>query len=359
TAAALGLGATRTMSPAVAAATEQNLRNSIAQWKPNRLEQTPVRPMLKLAGVLAQEGKTAQAEAMVRDMAAQVTALGAPRCGEIEAVMNGMCDLQLPEASAWTDKAVAAALAQDTAETEPNPGSGEAYLSASWHLVYWSLLPKGMIDRALTVAQGLNPQTMPMNYNNIIVAIINACAETQPARVAELLPKLVGEERVSLVDRQMQVVCKLFDTPAIAAGNWPEQWINLLPPEKRLVPTVRLAAARGKPLTAELQEQFGQMLAAELKYTKPARGNGWSCRGWALQHLEPMTLVQVQQYERFLRDDPDYYCYQLLNTVVRETGLVNDPLWQLWKVPDHEIAYRLPWELQGEQLKDIGVATNQ
>jgi hypothetical protein len=106
---------------------------------------------------------------------------------------------------------------------------------------------------------------------------------------------------------------------------------------------VRLANARGKPLTGELQQQFGQMLTAELKYTKPSRGNGWSHRGWALHQLEPMTLAQVQQYERFLTDDADYYCYQLLSTVVRETGLADDPLWRLWKVSDQEIDYQLPW----------------
>lgn len=358
TAAALGAEAPA-MTPGAAAVIERSLRNGITRWAPNRLEQTPVKPMLKVVEFLKQEGKLVEAEAMVRDMAAKVSALAAPHFGEMRAVMVGMDDLQLPEAGDWVNRAVAAARAQDAATTEPDPGSGEVYFSATFTLIRWFFLPKGMTDRALTLAQSIDPDRLPMNYNNAMISVINAYAKTQPQRVAELLPKLIEEERISLVDRQIQVMSKLFDTPAIAAGKWPEQWLNLLPPEKRLVPTVRLAMARGKPLTGELQEQFGRVLTAELKYTKPARGNGWSRRGWALQQLEPMTLVQVQQYERFLKDDPDYYCYQLLNTVVRETGLVNDPLWQLWKVPDHEIGYRLPWEIQAEQLTDIGVATNQ
>lgn len=358
-AAGLGVDATRVLTPAVAAAMEQGLRNSVAQWKPSRLEQTPVKPMLKVVEFLKQQGKVAEAAAMVRDMAAKVSALTAPRCGEIEAVMTGMDELQLPETAAWIDRGVAAAQAEDAAASEPDPGSGEVYLSATWHMVRWFFVPKGMIDRALTLALSLDPERMPMNYNNAMIAIINACAETQPQRIVELLPKLVGEERISLVDRQIQVMSKLFETPAIAAGTWPEQWINLLPPDKRFGPIVRLALIRGKPLAGELQDQFGQMLAAELKYTKPTRGNGWCHRGWALRQLEPMALSQLQQYEQFIRDDPDFYCYQLLNTVVRETGLADDPLWRLWKAPDQETAYQLPWELFGDQLKQLGPGAAQ
>ncbi|MBU0607604.1 MAG: hypothetical protein KKI08_06935, partial [Armatimonadetes bacterium] len=353
--AALGIEQPPVLPPVEAAVMERGLRSQVATWKPSRMAQTPVKPMLEVAQFLKQQGRAADAEAVVREMAAKVSALSAPHFGEVRAVMVGMHDLQLPEAGEWLDRAVALAQATDAAQTEPGLGSGMAFLAASTQLVR-ILTEWGMTDRALAVTLSLDPSRTAMNYNNCLVTIINACAEGAPERVGELLGKIVDEERLTAPERQAQVVAKLLDVPALVRSDWPEKWIALLPADRRLVPTVRLSLVRGQALDGQLQEQLGQLANAELKYTKSTRGTGWSHRGWALHQLEPMSLSQVQQYERYLMDDPEFYCYQLLNTVVRETRLADDPIWRLWKVADQERGYELPWELAPERLVEIAPA---
>lgn len=352
--AALGLQSPPVLPAADAAVLERALRNAVSSWKPSRSEKTPAKPMLKVVEFLDRQGRAAEAQAVAREMASRVEALPQPGYSELAPVMRAFCRLHLPGAEAWTERATAAARAADAEAEEPDPGSDEVYAAPTYSLARF-LCEQRRFEEATALALTLSPDRLPMNYNNCLVHIASECAPTQPERVQDLLGRLVDEEHEERTDRQLREIGRLLALPGLADGGWPERWATVLPPERRAAVEVRRQIALGHALTGELREYFGRMCNEELKHTRSTRGEGYSHRGWALRQVDRLPLGELLQYEPFLAEDPDFYCYQLLSTLIGEAGLAEDPLWRVWRVPADEQGYQLPWEVPVEQLRAPGV----
>jgi hypothetical protein len=239
----------------------------------------------------------------------------------------------------WWDRAVALATAQDKEIHELN-SPGDIYISPST-LLARDLVADNQLDAALTIASGMDPDTLRNNKSMILASIILKLLHTDVPQAVALLgefPK--GDAKINIT---INIATKLAQTDLPRAL----QQIEPLPQSAQTNTLLYILESSSPRQDIALEKLKAIIAATGFKRTiQSTTRYGLMAPKWS--RLPVDTLLSLWEPEK---KTPDYFAYCLLFSTAHALELDDDPMWIQYS-GNYKTDSSIPWG--PTSIRDVG-----
>jgi hypothetical protein len=312
---------------------EEAMKAEIAAWKPSKRNDSDVPERVRLALWRAKRGRKAPALQSLKSAEGRLGKLPATAFRDTWTIARAYRDLEAPQAAAWLDKSIAAAIERDSGTVKPD-GDG-MYIAAST-LVARELVRLQRLDEALGLAKRLEESGLDSNASIVTGFVVGALGRSGSPehleRLRKMLPGLEGAPRTLALSALAEDKARTD-----LAGAF--KMLGELDGDARIRATLRLASKTPDLNAPLVRDVVQQLVAAHLNAWHTARN--YSTQESVLGLLDRLSASQMASLAPAFEGEPSEFAWQMLQAVARDKGLSDDPLWQ--RMRDAKPFGSIPW----------------
>jgi hypothetical protein len=326
----LGEGGHTAFNPRV----EACFRTAISQWHPAGKRDSPIRLMIRLAKYYRENGKTKQADAVLKEAEKKIAESASMKFSDTRDMARAKADFGSPDADKWLDMEVRLAPEADEADQRSGDMGGDIHIGATAFAAL-DLAKRNRLGEALKLVESMAEDQPDFGTSWAMDDIARRLAVSDRPRAIALVRKMPeGKLRNVLVK---SVASRIAKADLAAAASL----LDLLPPDSRAETACRVLEAA----YPQQPEQLIQIIRNSLAQRKPADSYARRSAGrYTLRNqFTRLPLPVLLGLEKQFLDNQEIYAAYILSAVAQAAGVKDDPIWLRYCGNDRTGNPTIPW----------------